>query len=179
MEQEKLNNMSRKLIYNIFLFIFLCSCNTSFIKNDLPKILDVDKVEIKKSQILNEWAGIHGDGFILEIYKLSEKTIQNFEEKSLKKLPDKKEKDKIWQKYNWSTLPIDSSYNEIFIMCLNYFSNNAKIRNILTEIKELIEEEKRMYYSFYYRPNKENPQNVQLFILDIENKKLYVIDQQI
>ncbi|MBA3827724.1 MAG: hypothetical protein H0X33_02200 [Taibaiella sp.] len=170
--------MLYKLICSVFLFLFLSSCNTSFFKDDLSQILGVDKVEIENSQKLNEWAGRQGDGFVLEIYYLSEKTVRAFKDKPLKNLPDKREEGKEWKKYNWSASPVDSSYNEVFIMCLNYSSNSEKLKVQLNEIKKLMGK-KGVYYSFYYRPNKYNPQNVQLFILDIQSRKLYTIDQQI
>ncbi len=170
--------MFYKLIFSTFSILFLSSCNTSFFKEDLSAIVGVEKVEIENSQTFDEWAGIQGDGFILEVYEFSDKTVQTFIDQSTKKLPDKKEKDKNWQKYNWRIEPVDSSFNEIFIMCLNYYSDNQKLKIQLNEIKELIKKEK-VYYSFYYRPDKENPQNVQLFILDTKSRKLYAIDQQI
>lgn len=171
--------MLYRLIFSTFLFLFLSSCSTSFFKDDLSLKLDIEKVEIENSKTLDEWAGMQGDGFILEVYDLSEKTIQDFENKSSKELPDKKEKDENWQKYNWSKTPVDSSFNKVFIMCLNYSSDNQELKTQLNEIGKLIEREDGAYYSFYYKPDKENPQNVQLFILDSKNRKLYAIDQQI
>lgn len=170
--------MLYRLIFSAFLFLFLSSCNTSFFKDDLSQILGVEKVEIENSQMLDEWAGTQGDGFILEVYELSEKTVQTFIDQSSKNLPDKNEEGKDWQKYNWSKAPVDSSYNEVFIMCLDYASDSKKLKVQLNEIKKVMENE-GVYYSFYYRPYKENPQNVQLFILDVQSRKLYTIDQQI
>ena len=170
--------MLYRLIFCTFLFLFVSSCNTSFFKDDLSQILGVEKVEIENSQMLDEWAGTQGDGFILEVYELSEKTVQTFIDQSSKNLPDKKDEGKDWQKYNWSKAPVDSSYNEVFIICLNYSGNSEKLKVQLNEIKKVMENE-RVYYSFYYRPDKENPQNVQLFILDVQSRKLYTIDQQI
>lgn len=170
--------MHYRLLFNAFFFLFLSSCNTSFFKDDLTSILGVEKVEIENSQTLDEWAGAQGDGFILEVYELSEKTVQAFINLSSKNLPNKKEEDKKWQKYDWRKVPVDSSYNEVFIMCLNYSSDRKKLKVQLNEIKKLMEKE-GVYYSFYYRPNKENPQNVQLFILNVQSRKFYAIDQQI
>lgn len=170
--------MNYRIIFSVFLFLFLSSCNLSYFKNDLSQILGVDKIEIENIQTFNEWGGFQGDGYILEIYTLSEKTIQAFKNNPLKNLPDKKEEGKEWQKYNWSTFPIDSSYNEVFIMCLNYSGYGKKLKVKLDEIKRLIEKE-GVYYSFYYSPDKVNPQDVQLFILDVQNRKLYAIDSQI
>lgn len=170
--------MHYRLIFIIFLCLFLSSCNSLFFKDALSPILGVEKVEVENSQTLDEWAGVQGDGFILEVYELSEKTVQSFIKQSSKKLPDKKEKNKNWRKYDWSKTPIDSSYNEVFITCLNYSSNSKKLKAQLNEIKKLIEKE-GVYYSFYYRPDKENPQAVQLFILDVQSRKFYAVDQQI
>lgn len=170
--------MNYRIIFSVFLFLFLSSCNLSYFKKDLSQILGVEKKEIKNIQNFNEIAGIQGEGYILEIYTLSEKAIQAFKNNPLKNLPDKQEEGKEWQKYNWSTFPIDSSYNEVFIMCLNYSGYGKKLKVKLDEIKRLIEKE-GVYYSFYYSPDKVNPQDVQLFILDVQNRKLYAIDSQI
>lgn len=170
--------MHYRLIFIVFLCLFLSSCNSLFFMDALSAILGVEKVEVENSQTLDEWAGVQGDGFILEVYELSEKTVQSFIKQSSKNLPDKKEKNKNWRKYDWSKTPIDSSYNEVFITCLNYSSNSEKLKAQLNEIKKLIEKE-GVYYSFYYRPDKENPQAVQLFILDVQSRKFYAIDQQI
>jgi hypothetical protein len=170
--------MHYRIIFSVFLFLFLSSCNLSYFKNDLYQILGVEKKEIKNIQNFNEISGIQGEGYILEIYTLSEKVIQAFKNNPLKNLPDKQEEGKEWHKYNWSTFPIDSSYNEVFIMCLNYSGSSKKLTVKLNEIKRLIEKE-GVYYSFYYSPNKVNPQDVQLFILDVQNRKLYAIEQQI
>jgi hypothetical protein len=170
--------MINRLIFSIFLSILLGGCNSSFFKDDLSLILDVENVEIENYQTIDEWAGMQGEGFIFEVFELSEKTIQTFINQSSKNLPDKKEESENWQKYNWDKVPVNSSYKEIFSMCLNYSSNSQKIKVKLNELKKLIEKD-GVYYSFYYKPEIENPQNVQLFILDIESRKFYVIDQQI
>ena len=178
MEQEKLNKSF--LTYSLLICIFLAhsSCSTSYFKNDLSKILGIKDVEIENSQLFEEWAGVQGDGFILEIYTLSEKSVQSFEETSNKELPSKMGKNNIWHKYDWSSIPVDSSYSEIFIVCLNYFSSSDTIKIQLRKIQEIMCKED-VYYSFYYKPNKDNPQSVQLFVLDIQYRKLYAIDQQI
>jgi hypothetical protein len=180
MVQVKLNkiNMLYKSIICVFILSTLNSCNTSLFKNNLSQILGIKKVEIENSYIFDEWAGPHGDGFILEIYKLSEITIQNFISTSNKILPEKTEKNKNWQKQNWSILPIDSSYNEVFIMGLNYMPNDKKIKAQL-EIINKVAFKKGVFCSFYYSPNKENPRQLQLFLLDVQSKKLYMIEQKL
>lgn len=52
-------------------------------------------------------------------------------------------------------------------MCLNYSSGNTKLENQLNEIKKVLEKPK-VYYSFYYKPDKDSPQDAQFFILDVQ-----------
>jgi hypothetical protein len=153
------------------------SCSYSFEK-DLRKILGLSHIKINNKQEFSEWKGFQGDGFILEIYDLSEETVNNFDNLSLKRLPNKKEENKKWRKHDWYLFPIDSSYNEIFIMCLNYHSNSEEINCKLKQIKQLMRTNK-FYCSFYYNSIQQNINSVQLFLLDVSEYKLYVIDQQL
>lgn len=168
----------KKLLFVVIFSVLFSSCNILFFKNDLPQIMGLEKIEVENVKKLNEWTGEQGEGITLEVYRISQNNIRTFEDKSVKNLPDKKD-GKEWQKYDWHTLPVDSSYKGIFTMGLNYSGDNNNVRDALDEIKKLIgfNNNYNIYYSFYYRPDKENPQNVQLFILDVENRKLYAVNR--
>ena len=84
--------MHYRIIFSGFLFLFLSSCNLSYFKNDLSQILGVEKKELKNIQNFNEISGIQGEGYILEIYTLSEKAIQAFKNNPIRNLPDKQER---------------------------------------------------------------------------------------
>lgn len=165
----------KKLVF-ILCISSLISCQSTVFKNDISKLLNVSDAEITSSKGIDEFGG-YGEGYSIEVYQLSEKTILDFKDNLVKKLPMKKDTD-IWQKKDWSYTPIDSSFKEIFIMGLNYSSGNKKIEAELNEIKLLIEKSK-VYYSFYFKPDIESPQEIQLFILDEQSRKLYVIEMDI
>jgi len=164
-----------RYLFLISLLLGLSNCSKPFFKNELSQILGVDKIEIKDVHIVtDEFAGF-GKSYSMEIYDLSDNTIYTFINEPSKQLPDKKEIGKKWQKHLWSETAVDSGYNEIFGMALNYYNGDKKLENQLNEIKQLLGKT-GVYYSFYYYPNKDNPNHVQLFVLDTEMKKFYAID---
>lgn len=156
--------------------VLLFSCQSGVFKDKLPEILGISNVEIKDNHGTDEFGGF-GEGYTLEIYELSESTVNSFIDRTSKILPDKKEK-ATWKKYDWQKTPVDSSYNEILIMSLNYSGGNKKLETELSEIKKVLEKPE-VYYSFYYSPNKDNPQDAQFFVLDVQTGKLYVIESKV
>ncbi len=161
----------------ILCIILSLGCNKPLFKEKLPEILGIPDVEILNNNTITDVFGGFGEGYTLEVYELSKETVEAFVTESNKRLPDKKN----WQKRDWSQTPIDTSYNEVWVMALNYYSSDKKLENHLSEIKQLVEST-RAYYSFYYNPNeevKEYIEDVQLFILDTESKQLYIIESNI
>ena len=74
---------------SLFFCILIISCQNNFFKKDLSKILGNEDVEIEKSHSTDEFGGF-GEGYTLEIYELSYKTVQTFINANSKVLPDKK-----------------------------------------------------------------------------------------
>src|SRR5690348_2484153 len=97
------------------LLLFLISCGNRVFKNELPQVLKVDKVEIEDGQNIDIYGGF-GEGYTLEVYELSENTVQAFINNVSKALPNKKEDSIIWKKYDWTKSPFDSAYVEIAVM---------------------------------------------------------------
>ena len=167
---QNTNSMMSK--FNIlFFFIFLISCNSNK-ENELSFILDVKNVEIELSKETSDFGGF-GEGYSLEVYVLSRKAIQSFVNKSNRILPKKKDPEK-WHKYDWNTYPVDSSYNEVFTMGLNYSNGDLKLEKYLIGIKKTLLTP-NIYCAFYYKPDERNPQDIELYILDIKTGKLYLI----
>lgn len=148
--------------------LFILSCQSGVFKNDLSEILGVSNVEIKNSRGADEFGGF-SEGYTIEIYELSEETTKAFIAQSNKILPSKEG----WKKFDWSKTPVDTSYTEIFGI-LNYMGGK-KVENLLSEIKVLLKKTE-VYYSFYYKPDKDNPQDLQLFVLDTKSKKLHIVE---
>lgn len=170
-----INNIKQLLL--LALISFMISCQGSSFKEDLHNILGVTDVEIIENKTTNEFGGF-SEGHTIEVYGLSQSTMHNFLELSAKKLPEKLKKEQTWQKHDWSKTPVDSSYNEIFALCLNYSSGNIKLEEQLNEIKKVLNKSD-VYYSFYFKPDKTNPEDVVLFILEPRNGKLYIVESNI
>lgn len=163
----------RILILVITITFFNCK-NEVFVK-DVDKIININDVEVLNTDTFDEFGGF-GEGFTMETIQLSEKSVDLF----------LKEKNKdiqlmstpSWTKFNWSTGNYDKSYKEVFSLIFNYSNGASKLDNKLKELKEILINE-GTYYAFYYKPNKENPTDVQLFILDSKTRKLYALENNI
>jgi hypothetical protein len=162
--------MYTRLVFSV-LAILMLGCQSSYFKDDLSNILGVKSVDIESFSSKDEFGGF-GEGYTLEKYKLSKVTIDDFESIQSKRLPVK---DGGWQRYGWSRTPIDSSFKVVIFMPLSYYDGNKKLEAVLHQVKKSLESP-NVYYSFYYKPDKLNPQGVQLFILDVKSKELYAID---
>lgn len=161
-----------KWFFTLFPFIMI-GCQTKVFKNELSQILGMDKVFIVDSNSFDEFGGF-GEGYTLESYKLSKKTVQKF-----CKIKEKnnlyKKNDSNWNKIGWSKSPIDSIYNEISLMGLGYDNGSVWLNEELSKIKDILIKPNN-YYSIFYNPNIKNPENAILFILDVEQCKLYIIE---
>lgn len=163
------------MLLNALIFFSLGSCDTLVFKNELPEILGVNKIEIVANEVIADISSTFGEGYGMEVYELSESTVQAFLNMTSKTLPDKGEK---WQKHDWSKVPIDNSFSEVLDVALGYYNRDKDLETHLNAIKKMLVQG-NAYYSFYYKPDRDNPQNVQLFVLDIQKKKLYAIDSNI
>lgn len=153
------------------LIVFFFGCQSSYFKNDLSQILGVEKVDVESFSSKDEFGGF-GEGYTLEKYKLSKVTIDEFQGGRSKLLPVK---DGGWQRYGWSKAPIDSSFKEVIYMPLSYYDGNKKLEIVLQQVKKSLERAD-VYYAFYYKSDRSNPQSVQLFVVDIRSRELYAID---
>lgn len=170
-----------KYIYYLlgfFAVVFLMTaCDNNVFENNLTKIFDVDNKELRFVQGIDRFGGF-GEGFTLEEYDLSEKALDIFMRKDSKALPENEEVGSNWKRKDWDITPIDSVYNQLFLMCLSYSDGSLELKTKLDEIKQVLKKAK-VYYSFYYRPDKDNPQDVRLYVLDTQTRRVYVIESNI
>ena len=59
------------------LIVFIFGCQSGYFKNDLPLILDIERVEVVNFSSKDEFGGL-GEGYTFEKYKLSKVTIDEF-----------------------------------------------------------------------------------------------------
>jgi len=164
------------MFLNVLLFLSLNSCDTLVFKDELPKLLGVNKVEIISNRAIEDIPSTFGEGYGIEVYELSQNTVQSFLNRTSKVLPEKAEEK--WQKYDWNKVPVDNSFSEVFDVALNYYNRDKALETQLNIIKKILIQG-NAYCAFYYKPDRDNPQNVQFFILNLQDRKLYIIDSNI
>ena len=159
----------------LILFIFFISCTGNVYEKDLKEILHVNSVEIEESYSLDEGGGVRGDGYVIEVYKLSENTIKLFKSNSQKTLPVI---DSEWLKQDWASFPIDSNFNEVKSTVLDYSAFNEELGNVINELQKIVIKE-NSFYAFYCKPDTLSPFNVRFFILDVTDRKLYIVEHNL
>lgn len=174
---EKLKLKNRIIVASICIILclvfsfklFWCDDNYLY-ENKLTQILGVGQVKIKDKSISDSWA--IGEWYICEIYYLTPKDFYSF------LVGSKQNKlysaDNLWFRKNWEKLPVDSQYNEVKDMIINYRATK-KIELITNEMKQIISNCSG-FYSFLCQPTIENPQKVLFFLLDEKTNKLFVVD---
>ena len=118
------NKIQALCLIGVFFFL-ITGCNSNVFESDIPKILGVDKVEIISSKNISELAGLRGKGYAIETYVLSDKTTQIFVNNASKNLPIKTSENNKWDKHDWFTGGIDTSYNEILSVVFDYSGKKA------------------------------------------------------
>jgi hypothetical protein len=165
--------MKRTKTAIIFLMIctFFNGCYDPFGEEYVSFILCVNNAEVKKIKTLNY--GLAYEGLAINIYELSDATVEEFIYNTNKILPVNK--DTAWVNFGWYITPIDSCYKGVFDH-LNWVST-TNIEKILQVIKNELKEN-NIFYAFYIRKfdKKIEPLEVQLFILNPITKKLYMVE---
>lgn len=166
--------------YKIWIYglgILICmSCQRKAFQSDILCILNMKAKEIKCLDAYHQFGGF-GEGFILEEYSLSPRSVADFLYLKNKVLPSRNTTDS-WQKLDWKQGPPEECLEELFLLCLSYEDGNKRITQQLKELRQLVEHA-WVYYSFYYQPSLDIPEVVQLFILDTRTKKIYAIESSI
>lgn len=157
-------------IYLVLLMLIMSSCNE---KNWYTKT-GVDITEIKKIYEFENFYGTDGEGYLVEIYKLANKDYEKLINSEIFNFPIKDDYKMNWKIYKWNKLKnynsidnikkllnsnLNKGINEGFIKSFN--ANLAKQDNLI---------------SFYYKGDENNPYNLSLYLLSIEEKKIYFFD---
>jgi hypothetical protein len=139
-------------------------------ESKITQILGINKVEIKGKSMTDSWA--IGEWYICETYNLTKENLNSF--LAGNKRNELYSADSLWFRKDWEKLPIDSQYNEIKDMVINYMAT-SKIEKRTNEMGQIISTCSG-YYSFLCQPTIENPQKVLFLLLDEKTNKLFVVD---
>lgn len=155
--------------------IFSCSFYNFFKYNprkdtEIANILGIDSVAIVDFDYHEDWN--FKDYDIIEVYLLSDVTINKFIMNSSLVLSDRYHESHLWEKINWCITPIDfAKWNNIYDMIFLPNRENPKYNKWLEEIRQTLKTPDN-FYSFYY---KDDGASVSFYTLNSKNKKLFCL----
>ncbi|WP_299213266.1 hypothetical protein [uncultured Dokdonia sp.] len=125
-----------------------------------------------------DYLSFSGEGYSMASYSISDETLStiiNNIENSDFDLPKAEDK---YSKKNWAKTPLAKKYSEVELLATSYSSDKEKLTNIQKKIKQLLNSNNN-YHSFYYREVSENIIDIELFIIDVEEKKIYYVSHSV
>lgn len=154
----------------IFLVITCCSSPTR-INEELEKALGTS-IESTKSIYHDDEFGGFNEGYSIDIVELTVKTIKAFQNSVNNNQYPLKKYD--WQVFSWRKTPVLDSLDQIEALVLNYYVLDERER-YQDEMRELMQSEDDVYYSFYFKEVAGNIIAVDFYLIDIESKKVYMV----
>lgn len=140
--------------------------------DDIARILGIPEVSILSVDYSRENFTIQ-DYDVVEVYELSQNTIENFVTHSSFELYEQSyEHDSVhtWVKRNWTKTPIDSIKWTIeyeFAFAIRF--DNKKRNELSSEICDVLASN-HAYYAYYSLDGR-----IALYVLDVNNCKLYIV----
>lgn len=165
--------MKTKIYMKIFsLILFFISGCSLFVwnhKEHLCEYLGIEKVEAL--EIFSEY--LDANRYRLDIFQLSEGTVNSFILHSKKELPPFDFGPKLKGRYHWTNGPIDSVYKNPIETGLYMNTSDSVVNKYIITMQQVFEHGER-YYAFYYKPGLRECESVIFFLLDIKQRKLYI-----
>lgn len=168
--------MKRKIILLLsFSFLLLggymmCSYYPPQSEKEIAQILGLDTADILSFYYAESWT--HKDYDIVEVYQLSEATINDFIENSTFILYDESYEKKAWGKTDWQRTPINMpDWDVIYSTAITPRRQHSKHNEWMLQVQRTLEELGN-FCSFYYR---EGLSSVAIYVLDINGHKLYCV----
>ncbi len=159
-----------KTTVGIILLSFILVCCSNPYSKELHNLLNVKNVNIRNVTIIEDCM-FCSEGITICMYRIDETAIEEFICND-KIMPCNE--DTSWKVFGWYQTPIDTTYKYVF-QHLNYKSTK-KIEKVLEDIKNVLQKD-NVYYSFYIRKFGVNydPLEAQIFVLDLQDKMLYIV----
>lgn len=122
----------------------------------------------------------HGDGYSFTAYELPESIRQRFEsadQKLLTEFPKLPSYRKGWSLQYWKEAPLSPAFSQYLDFALSHYDENYDpgLSPYFKAIREALSH-KSTYYSFLSNGHGERPNDIDLFIVDLENGRLYMIN---
>lgn len=171
MEKVKLKKQRCNFLFCIISFV-LASCSTTTNQEYFNKTMGLN-IEIKK-KIFNSEDLINpqGEGFSIEIITFDKKDSDSLFVNS-NSYPKSYDLRKDWKISKWQKTPLVNK--DVSELLFNYDISNIAIRKQL-EILKLLINSKDNYISYYFKESDGNIYAIDLCVLDIKNKKIYLCE---
>lgn len=165
-----------RIVCSLFVLIFLGWNIYNFFEykpkkeTEIANILGISSASIVSFDYYEDWNLKDYD--VVEVYVLSDATINEFITNSSLILSDKSHEPHLWEKINWCNTPIDlTKWDYIYEMVFMSSRANTKSNKWIEEIKHILNTSNN-FYSFYY---KNDGATISFFTLSIKEKKMYCL----
>jgi len=167
--------MSRSVLILILLLAGSCT-SSDYYRSKLSSILGTE-VEVEDVTYYYDQSGIvSSDGYTLTIFLLTRETIDRFLVDQTKlEYPVNFKDGGDWNSTTWTKGSLSAEFKEIKSIILDYYTDDAKQKEMLKNIERLLQSES-IYYASFYRGELEYPDAVLFFLLDPSNATIYIFD---
>ena len=159
----------------IILIFTLFSCRQE--EPDFEDIFGVQVTDLMLQDEHGDYFGYFGEGYSGFVYSISgsemEAILNNV--RSLD-LPIKKEP---LSKMNWTETPIKDNQLEVKELSSNYYTKNGNFLEFQQNVEIALEKEGKNYYCYYYRKTEGNIIEIELYVLDVDENKIYIVKNSI
>ncbi len=159
----------------VYLSVFLLGCSPNNVTRELDSILGLEEPSFKVEFTKNDFFTFNGEGYSIQVLKLSDETIQSFIDQDKSLFPVDK---KGFTSKRWVKNPITVEEKEIEELVTTYFIKDEKSKRYQDDITKLLKSD-RGYYSYYFKSIDESINYVLFFLVDTDTKKLYVVNTEI
>jgi hypothetical protein len=162
----------KKIFYCLLalMVVFLTSCSET--KLDLKDVLGAEIDLVNKDYEYGDYLSFSGEGYSGLLYSISDAEMDSLISSiNTGALPQKRESFKVQL---WSETPIIKQSEEVVTLVSSYFSKNKEFLKFQESLREVITENDN-YFSYYYKETEGNIDDIELYVLDTENNKIYIV----
>lgn len=138
---------------------------------ELEGILGIDNVNTSKEFSYENFAGIQGEGYLVNKYILSEETITSFKISINKnEFPLKDSYKEKWELIKWNKgMILNANILDLFTVFNKMGSSQ------INDLKNDLNKENN-FYSVFYKDSLEDPYAIEIYIINPETRVLWVVN---
>lgn len=171
MEKEKLKKQNKYLI-GLMICFFLVGCaskiDKGYFNDTLGLNVNVQKKTFDSSDAVNQ----QGEGFTIQSYTFEVKENDSIL-KNISSYPITYEIRKNWKVSKWSNTPLTNK--DVKDLLFKYSIKDAKMKIELQKIQEVLNSAGN-YFSYYYKDHEGEIYSIDISIVDVKNKIIYLCE---